>query len=287
MDMRITGWWGAGAAFGVAAFLGCAHGNQQSGAMEHIDNSSLTKLNEQQMQPVDDARIEQGRAADALARAKANEKEAHTRVEVAKAERDVAVAQLNRAKAEHDLLMQQKAAPSDQARAAESQKTAEERVKASDLKIDYLNKMIGVSAQETELAEKHAEVTAALTERAKFQVLQSTDPNQLQGVNGPKIEAQLANLQLQEANLRKQTADKRVAAVDSYNQWQELDAKVRTEAATTPNTPPPPMNAQPANSQPVNTAQQPQQPQTVPPPLSQPQQQPVPPPANAQPSPNP
>ena len=284
--MRIAGWWGAGAAFGVAALLGCAHGNQQSGALEHIDNSSLTRLNEQQMQPVDDARIEQGRAADALARAKANENEAHTRVEVAKAERDVATAQLNRYKAEHDLLVQQKAAPADQARAAEAQKTADERLKAANLKIDYLNKMIGVSAQETALAEKHAEVTAALIERAKYQVLQSSDPNQLQGVNGPKIEAQLANLQLEEANLRKQTADKRVAAVDSYNQWQELDAKVKTEAASTPNTPPAPVNSQPENSQPVNTAQQPQQ-QTVPPPVSQPQDQPVPPPANSQPSPNP
>ncbi|GAC1340857.1 MAG: hypothetical protein NVSMB23_11700 [Myxococcales bacterium] len=233
------GWKSATAALGLAALAGCAHGKQQQASVERIDNSSMTRLNDQQMQPVDDARKEEGRARDALARARANEAEAHTRVEVAKAERNVAVAQLNRAKAEHDLLVQQKAAPTDVARASAAQKTSEDRVRATDLKIEYLNRMIGVAQRETRLADLHAQTQGAMVERAKYQALSVADPNQLQGVNGPKIEAQLSSLQAAESAARKEAADKRVEAVDSYNKWQELDARVRTAAVQEMSTPSP------------------------------------------------
>src|SRR5258708_40330365 len=102
-------WSSAGALIALSALSGCAH--EKTAQMERVDDSSMTRLNEEQMQPVDDARIEEGRARDALARAKANDSEARTRVEVAKAEKDVALAQLNRAKAEHDLMVKQKVAP--------------------------------------------------------------------------------------------------------------------------------------------------------------------------------
>lgn len=262
---------GAGALMGIAALWSCAHGGNKPEAqqMERIDNSSLTHLNEQQMQPVDDARIEDGRARDALARAKANETEARTRVEVAKAEKDVSVAQLNRAKAEHDLLVQQKAAPAEQARAAQARKDAEDRVRASDLKIDYLGKMVEVSGKETALADAHAQVTTALVERAKYHALQAGDPNQLQGVDAAKIDAQVAELQVKESNARREAADKRVAAVDSYNRWQELDAKVRTAAAPPNEKLAPPVASQPSQ-QPINKVAPSQQPPPQPPVASQP-----------------
>jgi hypothetical protein len=172
----------------------------------------MTRLKEEEMQPVDDARIEEGRARDALARAKANESESRTRLEVAKAEKDVAVAQLNRAKAEHELLQKQKAPPEQQARAAQARKDAEERVRAADLKIEYLTKMVEVSGKEVALADAHAQVSTAMVERAKARVLQASDPNQLQGVDAAKIEAQIAQLQAQESSARKEAADKRVTA---------------------------------------------------------------------------
>lgn len=252
------GWKSASAALGLLTLAGCAHGNKQP-AVERIDNSSMTRLNEKQMQPVDDARVEEGRARDALARAKANEAEAHTRVEVAKAERDVSVAQLNRAKAERDLLVQQKASPVDVSRATAGQKTAEERVRASDLKIEYLNRMIGVAQRETRLADLHAQTQGAMVERAKYQALSVADPNQLQGVNGAKIESQLAALQAEESRARKEAADKRVEAVDSYNRWQELDARVRTAAAQEMATPSP-MGDQPG---PAPSGQNPPPPPTA------------------------
>jgi hypothetical protein len=254
------GWKSACAALGLAALAGCAHGNKQSAA-ERVDNSSMTKLNERQMQPIDDARVDEARARDALARAKANEAEAHTRLEVAKAERDVSVAQLNRAKAERDLLVQQKASPAETARAAANYKTAEDRVRASDLKIEYLNKMIGVAERETHLADLHAQTQAEMVERAKYQALSVADPNQIQGVNGGKIDQQVASLQAAENTARKEAADKRVDAVDSYNKWQELDARVRTAAAQDTNIPPSPMGEQPGqtpaarNPPPMPTAQ--------------------------------
>src|SRR3984893_14832443 len=95
-------WASAGALVVLFALSGCAH-EKKTAQRERVDDSSMTRLKEEEMQPVDDARIEEGRARDALARAKANESEARTRVAVAKAGKDVAGAQMKRAKAENDL----------------------------------------------------------------------------------------------------------------------------------------------------------------------------------------
>ena len=252
-------WTSAGALIAVSALSGCAH-EKKTAQMERIDDSSMTRLNEEQMQPVDDARIEEGRARDALARAKSNESEARTRVEVAKAEKDVAVAQMNRAKAEHDLMVKQKGAPPEHARAAQARTDAEDRVRAADLKIEYLGKMVEVSAKEVALADAHAQVSTAMVERAKTRVLQVSDPNQLQGSDLAKMESQLAQLQAKESTARKEAADKRVAAVDSYNRWQELDARLRNAVVPVNTRPPPPVASQPANTQPINRAQPAQEP---------------------------
>src|SRR6185295_17278442 len=72
-----------------------------------LDDSGLARLNESQMEPVDEARIEEGRAHDAVSRARATEADARSRLEVAKSERGVSEAQLKRAQAERDLLKKQ------------------------------------------------------------------------------------------------------------------------------------------------------------------------------------
>src|SRR5438046_10555544 len=72
-----------------------------------VDDSGLARLNEAQMEPVDSARVEEGRANDGLAKARAREADARARLEVAKSERGVADAQLKRALAERDLLKKQ------------------------------------------------------------------------------------------------------------------------------------------------------------------------------------
>ena len=212
--------------------------------MTRVDDGALARLNEQQMQPVDDARIEEGRAKDGLARAKLAVADSKAKIEVAKAEREVAVAQLNRTKAEADLLNQQKADLKDIERAKLDAQMAAERVRAVDLKIDYLNKTIGIANLEQEVATQHAIVAQEVTERAKYQALQQGQPNQVRDINPASLDSQLANAQAKEAQLRKQAADQRVALVEVYNKWQELDAKVRSAPA--PQNSPPPQPTMPS-----------------------------------------
>src|SRR4051794_41782126 len=69
----------------VLAAAACSHA--QNTAAPQVDDSGLARLNEDQMQPVDDARVEEGRARDALARAKANEADARARLDVAVTQR--------------------------------------------------------------------------------------------------------------------------------------------------------------------------------------------------------
>src|SRR5258705_8985844 len=91
----------------LAAALVAACSHQQQKPQARVDDSGLARLDEQQMQPVDDARVEEGRARDAVARAKANEADARARLAVANTERGVADAQLKRAQAERELLKKQ------------------------------------------------------------------------------------------------------------------------------------------------------------------------------------
>jgi len=77
-----------------SALIAVACSSQNPAA--RMDESGLSRLNESQMEPVDDARVEEGRAHDAAARARANEADARARLEVARSERSIAEAQLKR-----------------------------------------------------------------------------------------------------------------------------------------------------------------------------------------------
>src|SRR5438128_647025 len=74
-----------------SALIAVACSSQKPAA--RMDESGLSRLNESQMEPVDDARVEEGRAHDAAARTRANEADARARLEVARSERSVAQAQ--------------------------------------------------------------------------------------------------------------------------------------------------------------------------------------------------
>src|SRR5438128_12627524 len=103
-----------------------------------VDDSGLARLNEAQMEPVDEARVEEGRARDALARARANEADARARLEVARSERSVSEAQLKRAQAEKDLLKRQYASKDQMAEIDQEIAGSQDRLKATDLKLQYL-----------------------------------------------------------------------------------------------------------------------------------------------------
>ncbi len=212
------------------ALLGLVVGCASQKPVQKVDDSGLARLDQEQMQPVDDARIEEGHAHDALAKARANEAQTRSRYEVAKSERDVAEAQLKRSTAERDMLKKQYADRDAVAHAENDIKGSEERIKATDLKLEYLKRMIDVSVTDRELAEAHIATAAAMTDQAKYRAMKAGNAPQVEAVNGAAIDGRVAEAQVKEGQLRKEAADQRSGAVDLYNRWQQLDAQVRTTA---------------------------------------------------------
>lgn len=235
--MRTRRTWLLGAALALAA--ACASQKKQA-AVVKVDDSGLARLNESQMEQVDDARVEEGRAHDALARAKANEADARARFEVARSERQVSDAQLKRATAERDMLKKQYADADQMARADNDISAAQERIKATDLKLDYLKRMIDLSVAERLLAEQHLETASAQTEQSKFQAMSKAGAPQVREVNAGSIDSRVATAQQKEAALRTDIANKRSGAADVYNRWQQLDARVKTLARPESMSVPPP-----------------------------------------------
>jgi hypothetical protein len=231
-----------GVLIGVLAVSACASGQKE---VTKVDDSGLHRLNENQMEPVDDARVDQGRAQDAMAKARAAEAEARSRYEVAKSEHDVAEAQLKRSRAEREMLKKQYADRDAMARAENDINGAQQRIKATELKLDYLKKMIDVAATERTLAEAHADTAAALTEQAKYRAMRAGNAPQVQNINGAAIESRVADAQLKEAQLKRNAADQRTAAVDTYNHWQELEAKSKAMARPENMPTPPPAISEP------------------------------------------
>ena len=205
-----------------------------------VDDSGLARLDESQMQPVDDARVEEGRARDDLARSRANEADARARLEVARSERGVAEAQLKRAIAERDLLKKQYATKEQMAEVEQEIGGSQDRVKATDLKLQYLQQMIGVAESERRVAESHVITAQALTEQAKLRAMKAGNAPQASSANAGDIDHRVASAQAQEANLRKEVAQRRSGAVDVYNRWQQADARARTMARPSTLSVPPP-----------------------------------------------
>ena len=214
----------------------------QHHTLTKLDDSGLSRLDERQMQPVDDARIEEGRAQDAVSRAKANEADARARYEVAKSEKAVSEAQLKRSIAERDLLKKQYA-PRDQiAQSEQNIQAAQDRVKATDLKLQYLNQMIGVAEAERKTAEAHMVTAHAATEQAKYRAMIAGNAPQAQSVNPGDLDKQVAEARAAEANAQKAAADQRSKAMALYNKWEAADASARTMAQPQNLNVPPPIS---------------------------------------------
>lgn len=228
---------------GAALAVACA----SQKPVAKVDDSGLARLNEQQMQPVDDARIEAGRAQDALARARANEADARARFEVAKSDKDVADAQLKRAVAERDLLKKQYASPDQLAPVEQDIQSAQDRIKAANLKLQYLQQMIGVTEAERAVAEAHVNTTQALVEQAKLRAMKEGNAPQAASVNAGDIDRRVADAQAQEAKLQQEVAQRRTKAVELYNGWQQADARSRSLARPSTLPVPPPTTGEPTS----------------------------------------
>ena len=222
-----------------SALVAAACSSQKPAAK--LDDSGLAKLNESQMEPVDEARIDEGRARDDLARAQANEADAKARLEVGKTERTVADAELKRALAERDLLKKQYASKEQMADVEQEIAGTQDRIKASDLKLQYLTQLISLADSERKMAEAHVSTSRMLTEQSKYKAMKSANAPQAGSVNPGEIDQRVAQAQAQEAGLLKEVAQRRTAATELYNRWQEADTRARTLARpSTQLTVPPP-----------------------------------------------
>jgi len=220
MKARIPGFFAA-----VLTALACSHGAEKP--TPKVDDSGLARLNEDQMQPVDDARVEEGRARDAVARAKANEADAKARLDVAGTERSVADAQLKRSQAERDLLKKEYASRDQMAKVEEDIRASQQRIQAADLKRQYLDRMLQVAQAELKLGQAHLKTAEAMTEQAKLRAMRNANVPQAESANVGEVDSRVAQLQSSEAQERKHAADLRASAVDLYNKWQETDSRVR------------------------------------------------------------
>jgi len=220
MKARILGFFAS-----ILAATACSHSSEKP--TPKVDDSGLSRLNEDQMQPVDDARVEECRARDALARARANEADAKARLDVAGTERSVADAQLKRSQAERDLLKKEYASRDQMAKVEEDIRASQQRIQAADLKRQYLERMLQVSQAESKLAQSHLKTAEAMTEQAKLRAMRGANVPQAESANVGEIDSRVAQLQAGEAQDRKRAADLRASAVDLYNKWQETDSRVR------------------------------------------------------------
>jgi len=221
-----------------SALIAVACSSQKPAA--RMDESGLSRLNESQMEPVDDARVEEGRTHDAAARARANEADARARLEVARSERSVAEAQLKRALAEKDLRKKQYASKDQVAEIDDEIAGAQDRLKASELKLQYLQQMVSVAEAERKLAEAHVVTAQALTGQAKYRAMKAGNAPQAATVNPGDVDHRVASAQAQEANLLKEVSQRRSNAIDLYNRWQAADTHARTLARPSTTAVPPP-----------------------------------------------
>jgi chromosome segregation ATPase len=225
------------------ALIAAACSSQKPAAK--LDEAGLSRLNESQMEPVDEARVEEGRARDALARARAGEADSRARLEVAKTERGVADAQLKRALAERDLMKKQYASKDQMAEVEQEIAASQDRIKASDLKLQYLNQLIALSEAERRAAEAHVATAQTLTEQAKYRAMKAGNAPEAGSVNPGEIDQRVASAQAQEANLLKEVAGRRTTATGLYNRWQQADARARSLARPSQVAVPPPTSSEP------------------------------------------
>jgi hypothetical protein len=203
--------------------IGCAGRTQQT----KLDDSGLSRLNEQQMQPVDDARVELGRRQDMVSKAKANESDARARVEVAKSERDIAEAQVKRAAAQRELLKKQYADAGAQAQADADVSSAQDAMRASELKLAYMSQNVAVAASERNLAEAKVQTQAATIEQTKYQAMKDGGAPQTASINPGELDARMAQARSNEAQAARDAANKRTDAVALYDRWEKVDARAR------------------------------------------------------------
>jgi hypothetical protein len=176
-----------------------------------------------------------------VAKARANEADARARLEVANSEREVAQAQVKRAAAQRDLLKKQYADRDAMAQADQDISAAQEALRASELKLQYLNQNVALAAAERQAAEAHVRTQAAVVEQTKYQAMQAGGAPQVASINPGTLDARLAEARSQEAQTQRAVAERRSQAQSLYDRWQQAAARSRLTSNPQEVPPPPPV----------------------------------------------
>ena len=198
-----------------------------------IDSSALARLTDAQMKPIDDARVELGRSKDRLARTQAGKVDAANNLTVAKADQEVAEAEMKKNKAALDLAVGQKAdGPTlDKARAAVA--AGEIKMKASELRVTYQKDLVRGAALEEAAAQAHLESAEAALANSKFDALTAAGSTEVANKKSSDYEEALARAQAAEAAAKSKLAEANVGSVTDYNRWQEREKLLPSAAAPT------------------------------------------------------
>lgn len=142
--------------------------------------------------------------------------------------------------AQLDLLKKQDASRDSIAHAEQDVKAAPDRIEAADLKLQFLNQLIKLRETERKAAEAHVLTAEALVEQSKLRAMKAGNAPQAAAVNAGEIDERVAKARAREAELQKESAAQRIAAVDLYNRWEQTDASARalSRPSTIPVPPP-------------------------------------------------
>jgi hypothetical protein len=203
-----------------------------------LDSSALARLTDAQMKPIDEARVELGRSKDRLARTQAGKVDAANNLTVAKAEQEVAAAEMKQNKAALDLAVGQKAdGPTlDKARAAVA--AGEIKMKASELHVTYQKDLVGGAALEEAAAQAHLASAEAALANSEFDALAAAGSTAVANKKSSDYQEALARAQAAEAAAKSKLAEANVGSVTDYNRWQEREKLLPAAAAPTAPTAP-------------------------------------------------
>lgn len=211
----------------LAAAAGCASsGGAKSGTVSDAD---FGRLQAGQTGPVDQARLFRDSALDEQARAKLRLQEGKNEEQLAKADREAAAAQANRAEAAQKAATESREpAALEQARVLKEQAAAMKR--AADAHGAYAKKMMEARQTAVDAAAKQVSLADAKLELAKVQALQQASVPAASKYDLTKFQANLDKAQKDFDQALQKTRQQESQAQAAHQALQDADRQVQAQA---------------------------------------------------------
>jgi len=221
---------------------------------ERIDDSRLAGIPETQKQPITVAQGEVNQAQQDQEVAKQGKVDAETQLKLAKSEQDVAQARFDQVKQQRDIELKamhdREAAqfkgtapeqqPQEQASSEVQPAQPQQLVTPADFqqasvaldtakaKVVYLSKLVDVSKSGSTLADRKLELANAKLDLARFQVLNTVNPAEVEAMklNEAQFDSEVAKKQAKVADAESKFSQQRVDARQAYDKWSGLDQQL-------------------------------------------------------------